>query len=290
MKIFQSTLKEKPVRVGDGDSYCWMLSTGRITVGENPVDLQQLSLTRAKMQSFIMDAAENYAKQHDYNQADVFDYVFGGKSKETSPFGDFSPITHLSGDARREYLTLANETQKTPYRAAVLMIQKRLLTHLELAQKVDAGSVVLKCLDLPESVASGDRFKFQRSRQVLEIESVNLATKELIVKMGVAADLDKGATAFKINALNELIVGCPEFSDADLDNLSESEVTALYEFYQREAGLISDESEPTSEVDGDSGKTGSSKPRGFDPTPPSPQLTGTEPTVDSNSLVAAIAS
>lgn len=157
-----------------------------------------------------------------------------------------NPLYYLSSDKQYEYLELIGSNQEVVLNAATAMIKYRRAYHCVVASRVVEGATEIQIEPAMFEASAGDRLRFGGTYLTLE-EPVSYGQELIKVKPSKA--LDGGSVGFLI----DFSTGQEKYGDPDWDvestkeYLLNSQIEALYKFYQAEAGELKEEDDEASE-------------------------------------------
>ena len=251
---FIQTPDQQIVPVGSTETgKIYLLKKGGLSPNESPYELQELEKRQAKLQMLIQRAVRKMAKEEGLSRTEATNRLFNipVKSAESGE-GDRSAVEAESAyslfdffsEQDAEQFLLLQDSKSVPYKAASLFIRYRLAYPVEIAenrdQPSDSPSVKIKAPWF--DVGEGDRLKFGKFF-VTVTGNPTPVDGEDIFELPIQppkSSLIAGEIGFlcEEGSCQEKIGDSTWTEDDTKENLLDSQITAIYTFYQSEAGEL----------------------------------------------------
>lgn len=254
-----SALKQEvvPVVTAPDGSCVWFVSTGSIDPNTNPIPLQDKQKKQAEVTALILQASDELARQRGITSEEARGLFFPDKEDKVSIA--LNPMDYLTFEEKAKYFALVGESEQVPITVATLFMQHRLAYDLVLTENAKAKSRQLYVKEPWFDLVRGQVFKFEGFD--IQITEPYDAESKSIGVTAIAGPLSAGAVGFLLKPNHkDYAMGDKSWTEEQTMSLSlenadgsESQIQAIYKFYLRESGkLTEDDSEkkslpPTSE-------------------------------------------
>ena len=247
------SLKQEPVPVvkrPDG-TFVHFISTGYISPDTNPIALQEKQKKQAQMTVLFLEASEEMARRKGISSEQAREMFSPKRSStgETTIVTD--PLDYLNTDQKILYFSLAAESEEIPIVVATLMMRSRLAFDIVLSEPAKAKAKQLYTNEPWFDVHVGDCFKFGSVR--IQVAEPYDPESGAIGVTAIASPLEVGSVGLLLNSDRKTYhMGNRDWLEQDTRSLSletadgsESQITAIYKFYLKEAGklVVEDEKE-----------------------------------------------
>lgn len=196
--------------------------------------------SKAQYHKLIDEVAKTYAEKADIDPGKAKAEVIQAMTPVVGG-ADVNLFEYLSKESTAAYLELVGDTRDLPYRAATLMLKYRTCYPVELAVTAKAKDDVWKVKPLNCGFQKGDRVRMGNTLVTITAAAEAGDTELAIEPAGIGFPAEMVGFKLDFETGSELH-GIPDWSESDTaEMLLESQIQAIYRFYQSEAGQLSDE-------------------------------------------------
>lgn len=248
-----------------------LLQKGDISPNENPEDVQQERIRKAKLQLMLQSAIRRLADKERISIGEARRRLFSAPVKSAADGDEAAEVTAVEEDAdslydnltpeeSTELLTLQEDAGTIAIRAVTLLIQHRVAYPVQTCENVRAKATVLPIIPASFPIPADSTIKFGSTR-VKTAEFVDFGYEEIEtaqINQPIAVD----TIGYLCNEKGQLKIGDPDWTEDDSRALSASLLLAIYEFYQLEEANITEDEAPALEGK-DQEPTATNSPKGF---------------------------
>lgn len=223
------------VPVGTPETGIIYLLKRKLKVRENPVDAQESNIKQADLLALIGTAALRLAESKEVSEEEARGMLFPKIVEGVEIAAQENLTKWLSTEESSKYYQLLVTTAPRT-KVATLFIQNRLGFHVSVVADAKAKATSLFVEPLRWDLGVNDIVEFEGFRVQLT-EPANAGDEEISVKP-LPQKLEAGAIGFLVDfQTNQKKVGIATWNESHTEDLDEEQVSAIYEFYQREIGL-----------------------------------------------------
>ena len=236
------------VAVGTPDTgLIYLEKKGYLTPKLNPVEAQHLARQQAELIVYTEEAIRRVAKAKGVMDSEARQLLFGIKKDGKKILVDIEPSESfdewISQDERIRMLEL-QVSAVNRYVVATLYLKYCYAYDVTIAGNLSASSTPTEIAVQPlkNSLAIGEKIKFDNIR--LEVAELATEDSERVKVKSVPQNIEEGAVGFILDfETGQPRLGISNWEEKDtMELLSEPQITAIFEHYQREIGVNLSES------------------------------------------------
>ena len=200
--------------------------------------------SKKKFDALVEEALKSYQAKEAVSEDEAKQAVIPAMNPIISGVS-VNPLYYLSSDKQYEYLELLGSNSEVVLNAATAMIKYRRAYHCVTTSRVVDGATEVQIEPSMFEASALDKIRFGSAVLVLE-EPVSYGQE--LIKVKPAKAIESGAVGFLLDfETGQEKYGDPDWSvEATKEYLLNSQIEALYRFYQAEAGELRDD-EPVEE-------------------------------------------
>lgn len=224
----------------------YLAKRGGITPAENPVDLQESIKRESEATLIFLEAVKACATKHGITNADARKRIFPEPTLDVeNPAGTITKGVTIEGDDLYDYLdpreiaqliSLQSEGREVALQAATLFIQRRMAYPIVVVEDAKAKLNQIAIEPLRYQVATGNNFKFGDT--IISASESAGFDAEILMTTQLPRELSAGEVGYLLEGVSgQIKIGDPNWTLEDTRSyLQESQINAIYNFYQSEIG------------------------------------------------------